>query len=110
VARGFFLLGERLQIDWLEAQLESLPAGTRWQRWAQQSTEDELFAVRRQLCEDVLAEAGEDPIDAAVEAFLEARAEVAERIQRFMRGLAMEGVSDLSQLTVALRQVRSLMG
>jgi glutamate dehydrogenase len=110
VARGFFLLGERLQIDWLEAQLESLPAGTRWQRWAQQSTEDELFAVRRQLCEDVLAEAGEGPIDAAVEAFLEARAEVAERIQRFMRGLAMEGVSDLSQLTVALRQVRSLMG
>ena len=30
------------------------------------------------------------------------------RVQRFMRRLAMEGVTDLSQLTVALRQLRSL--
>ena len=44
VARGFFLLGERLEIDWLESQLEAAPAGTRWQRWALQSMEDDLFA------------------------------------------------------------------
>ena len=55
VARGFFLLGERLEIDWLENQLEALPAGTRWQRWAQQSMEDDLFAVRRELCEEAIA-------------------------------------------------------
>jgi hypothetical protein len=29
-------------------------------------------------------------------------------VQRFMRSLVMEGVTDLSQLTVALRQLRSL--
>ena len=110
VARAFFLLGERLEIDWLEGQLEALAAGTRWQRWAQQSTEDELFAIRRQLCEDVIAGAGGMPIDEAVEAFLARRAEAVERVQRFMRSLAMEGVSDLSQLTVALRQLRSLSG
>ena len=110
VARAFFLLGERLEIDWLEGQLEALAAGTRWQRWAQQSTEDELFAIRRQLCEDVIAGAGGMPIDEAVEAFLTRRAEAVERVQRFMRSLAMEGVSDLSQLTVALRQLRSLSG
>ena len=44
VARGFFLLGEALELDWLENQLEQLTPGTRWQRWAQQSTEDDLFA------------------------------------------------------------------
>ena len=53
VARGFFLLGERLQLDWLEQQLEAMPAGTRWQRWAQQSMEDDLFTLRRQLAETV---------------------------------------------------------
>ena len=58
IARGFFVLGERLDIDWLEQQLEKLPAATRWQRWAQQSMEDDLFALRRRLCERVLELAG----------------------------------------------------
>jgi hypothetical protein len=31
-------------------------------------------------------------------------------LHRFMRSLAMEGVTDLSQLTVALRQLRTLVG
>ena len=63
VARGFFLLGEKLQIDWLEQRLEELPADTRWQRWAQQSMEDDLFNLRRQVVERVLEHAGGHPID-----------------------------------------------
>jgi glutamate dehydrogenase len=110
VARGFFLLGERLEIDWLENQLEALPAGTRWQRWAQQSLEDDLFAVRRELAEEALASANGRPIDEAIDAFLETKPHALGRLQRFTRSLAMEGVSDLSQLTVALRQLRSLTG
>ena len=108
VARGFFLLGEALEIDWLEHQLEALAVGTRWQRWARQSCEDELFAIRRQLAEKVLEEAGGAPMDEAVTAFLTSRADPIARLLRFMRSLAAEGVSDLSQVTVALRQVRSL--
>jgi glutamate dehydrogenase len=108
VARGFFLLGEALEIDWLEQQLESITVGTRWQRWGRQSCEDELFAVRRLLTEKVLEEAGGAPIDQAVTVFLESRAESVERLNRFMKSLATEGVSDLAQVTVALRQIRSL--
>lgn len=110
VARGFFLLGEKLGIDWLEQQLEALNAGTRWRRWARQSTEDDLFALRRQLCERVLEQAGGTPIDEAVASYLQVREQQVARVERFMRGLSVEGVSDLSQLTVALRQVRSLLG
>ena len=110
VARGFFLLGERLEIDWLESQLETMSVGTRWQRWAQQSMEDDLFNLRRQLAEVALAECGPLPIDEAVEKFLESRAEPLGRLQRFMRGLAVDGMSDLAQLTVALRQIRALVG
>jgi glutamate dehydrogenase len=108
VARGFFLLGERLEIDWLERQLDELPAGTRWQRWAQQSMEDDLIAVRRQLCEVALAEADGAQVDEAVNRFLQRRSEPVARLQRFMRSLAVDGLSDLAQLTVAVRQVRSL--
>jgi glutamate dehydrogenase len=108
VARGFFLLGERLELDWLETQLEELPVSSRWQRWAQQSIEDELFAERRMLCESVLREADGAPIDEAVVAYMERHGEAASRLQRFIRGLVVEGVSDLAQLTVALRQIRAL--
>jgi glutamate dehydrogenase len=110
VARGFFLLGERLDIDWLEQQLEAMQAGTRWQRWAQQSMEDDLFNIRRQLAETALAECGPLPIDEAIEKFLESRADPYERLQRFMKGLAVDGVNDIAPLTVALRQIRALVG
>jgi glutamate dehydrogenase len=110
VARGFFLLGDRLDIDWLEQRLVEQPAKTRWQRWAIRSMEDDLFTIRRQLIETILEHAGGRPIDEAVEAFLEDRSAPYGRLQRFMRSLAMEGVTDLSQLTVALRQLRTLVG
>jgi glutamate dehydrogenase len=110
VARGFFLLGETLDIDWLETQLDALPAATRWQRWAQQSMEDDLFALRRLLCECVLETAGGAPIDEAVARYRTEHGQAFERVMRFVRGLKMEGVSDLAQLTVAMRQLRSLAG
>jgi glutamate dehydrogenase len=110
VARGFFLLGDRLDIDWLEQRLAEQPAKTRWQRWAIRSMEDDLFTIRRQIIETILEQAGGRPIDEAVEAFLEDRSAPYGRLRRFMRSLAMEGVTDLSQLTVALRQLRTLVG
>jgi hypothetical protein len=83
VARAFFMLGERVGLDWLEHRLESLPVGQHWQRWAAQSMEDDLFLVRRQLVEKVITEAPEIPVDEAVEAFFVRRAEAEERLQRF---------------------------
>jgi glutamate dehydrogenase len=110
VARGFYLLGEKLDLDWLEQQVETLPATTQWQRWALQSIEDELFAVRRHVAERVLEQAGGAPIDEAVERFLQLREEQVTRLERFQKALAADGVDDLAQLTVALRQVRALVG
>ena len=54
--------------------------------------------------------AGGAGIDEAIEGFFEDRAQTLERVLRFLRGLKMEGVSDLSQLTVAVRQLRSIAG
>ena len=65
VARAFFLLGERLDIDWLEQRLEEQPAKTRWQRWALHSMEDDLYTIRRQIIETVLEHSGGRPIPSA---------------------------------------------
>ena len=106
MARGFFLFGERLHLDWLENQLEAAPAATRWQRWARQSMEDDLFSLRRSLCERALELAGGAPIDEAIERyFSDGRRS---RASNGSWGLGIEGVTDLSQLTVALRQIRAL--
>ncbi len=110
VARGFYVVGERVGLDWLERQLESLPVGTHWQRWAAQSMEDDLFLVRRQLVEKLIAESSQTSVDEAMAGFFERRTEVEERLERFMKNLAVEGVTDLAQFTVALRQIRALLG
>jgi glutamate dehydrogenase len=110
VARVFFALGERFWIDWLEAELERLPTGSRWQRWALQAMEDDLLLLRRQLAERVLAEAGESTPEDAVDAYVGGRSEAYERLRRFMDSLEADGVHDLAPLTVAVRQIRALVG
>ena len=110
VARAFYVLGERVGLDWLERQLESLPVATHWLRWASQSMEDDLFLVRRQLVEKVIAESPHVTVDAAMGEYFERRVEAEERLQRFIHNLALEGVTDIAQFTVALRQIRALLG
>jgi glutamate dehydrogenase len=110
VARAFFVLGERVGLDRLEHELEALPIGTHWQRWAAQSIEDDLFQLRRQLVERVIAEASVGSVDESIEGYFARRVELEARSQRFLRELALEGVTDLAQFTVALRQIRTLLG
>jgi len=87
-----------------------MQVATKWQRWAVQSMEDDVFLVRRQLAERLIDEAAGLPVEEAVGAFLERRAERVARLERFMRTLKTESATDLAQLTVGLRQIRSLIG
>jgi glutamate dehydrogenase len=108
VARAFFLIGEAAYVDWLESRLGGVVTSNRWHRWALQAVEDDLLLVRGQMAERVLSESPGAPVEDAVAAFLEARAEAFSRLARFMRALAVEEVSDLAAVTVAVRQIRSL--
>jgi glutamate dehydrogenase len=108
-ARAFFVIGERVGLDWLEAQLESLPVGTQWQRWAARALEDDLYLVRRHLVEKVIVDSGGSDVDEAVDDFFALRAEAVARLEAFSRSLAVDGVTDLAQFTVALRQIRTLL-
>ena len=109
VARAFFLVGESVYVDWLEARLSAVSTTTRWHRWALQALEDDLRLLRRQVVEHVLAQGGGQlPVADALASYLEERSEVMTRLGRFMRGIALEEASDLAAMTVAVRQVRSL--
>jgi glutamate dehydrogenase len=106
VARAFFLIGEAVYVDWLESRLGGVVTSNRWHRWALQAVEDDLLLVRGQMAERVLSESPGAAVEDA--AFLDARAEAFSRLARFMRALAVEEVSDLAAVTVAVRQIRSL--
>jgi NAD-specific glutamate dehydrogenase len=66
--------------------------------------------LRRQLAERVLSEAGLRTPEDAVDAYLAGRTEAYERLRRFMDSLEADGVHDLAPLTVAVRQIRALVG
>jgi glutamate dehydrogenase len=110
VAHAFFLVGEAAYIDWLEARLSDVPATTRWHRWALQAVEDDLLTARRRLAERVIAQADDRSVDEAMTAFLAEHDDPTGRLARFMRGLALEEVSDIAAVTVAVRQIRALAG
>ncbi len=108
VGRAAFALGEGLRLEWLEHQIDALPAQTRLQRWAVHSVRDDILAARRVLTQRALAAAPDAPGPAAVPAFLEARAEEHRRLAGFMRALALENATDLAGLSLAVRHLRTL--
>jgi glutamate dehydrogenase len=108
VGMAFSLLEDRLQIGWIQEQLDELPANTRMQRWALQALRDDLWRARRELAERALGEAPGVPVADAIERFVEGRPEAIRRLDGFARTLAVEGSADLAGLTLAVRQLRAL--
>jgi glutamate dehydrogenase len=103
VASVFFAVGAELRLDWIEGELERVPAPTRTQRWALQAVREDSAQVRRELAGCVLAESSGD-----VEAFMTERGDALRRLNAFLRSLAREGEPDLAGLTLAVRQLRTI--
>ena len=105
---AFVLLEDRLQIAWIEQQLDALPVSTRMQRWALQALRDDLWRARRELACKALEDAPGAPVEDAVERFVEAHPDALQRLADLARAMAGEGGADLAGLTLAVRQLRAL--
>ncbi len=110
VAEVFFAVGAELRLDWMESELERVPATTRMQRWALQAVREDAAQVRRELAGSVLAETADDSATEAVESFLAERGDALRRLTSFLRALSREGEPDLAGLTLAVRQLRAIVG
>jgi glutamate dehydrogenase len=106
--RAFVLLEDRVQIAWIEEQLDALPVSTRMQRWALQALRDDLWRARRKLACKAFDDAPGAPVEEAVERFVEAHPEAMQRLADLARAMAGEGGADLAGLTLAVRQLRAL--
>ncbi len=109
VANAFFLAGERLHLDWLERRLLALPEASSWNRWAAKAMEDDLMALRRDVALRALSHTP-GLADRALEEYLAERGEAVERLRRLIEALKAQDDAGLAALTVALRQVRSVVG
>ncbi|MGI9647460.1 MAG: NAD-glutamate dehydrogenase [Acidimicrobiia bacterium] len=110
VADVFFLVGDTYRIDWLENRAEHLAAGSRWERWAIRTLENDLLQLRRDIAERVLASAEIQNGKALCEYFRSTRPDQHARLDQFIELLMHEGGGDLDSLTVATRQISAVIG
>ena len=109
-ARVFFLAGSAFEIDWLEDQVDNLPAATRWHRRAIRTIRDDLMLLRREMAERIISEAPAAEPQVALDNYLVARTSELGRLKRFMRTLAVDGVDDVAAVVVAIKRIRTLVG
>ena len=80
------------------------------QRWALLAVREDATQARRELAQTALDESpGRSPAE-AVERFLHTRDAATRRFAAFLRALSREGEPDLAGLTLAVRQLRALVG
>jgi len=108
VARAFFAVGERLDLERLEQQVLNLPGASSMHDWAQQALLDDVLEARRTISARALAEHGGDDADAAVDAYLEARSTERDRLTAVARALSSEAASDAATIALAIRHLRAL--
>jgi glutamate dehydrogenase len=107
VARVYFGVGERFALDRLRSASQGVAAETPWQKSALSSLVDDLFNYQSTIAARVMTEtngAGGDP----VESWLAKRPRVVERVDQTMHDFRAATTVDLAMLTVASRQLRTL--
>ncbi len=106
VARVYFGVGARFSLDRLRNATGNVAAETPWQKNALSAVVDDLFNYQSVLASRVISEANgaADP----VEAWLSNRPRVVERVDQTMHDFRAATTVDLAMLTVASRQLRTL--
>jgi glutamate dehydrogenase len=109
VAEVYFALGEYLKLDWLRGRILDLPRDDRWQNLARAALREDLHVVHSALAAEVLRTSaptgrGHEHVGGWV-ATIEA---AADRCLRMLGDIMNSGRFDLATLSVALREIRTL--
>ncbi|MFE7798937.1 NAD-glutamate dehydrogenase [Nocardia sp. NPDC057440] len=105
----YYALNEHLKIDWLLQAVSHLERGDRWHALARLALRDDMYGSLRSLTLDVLS--GGDPEETADEKIAYWESKNQSRLGRARAALSElfeSGTHDLATLSVAARQVRSM--
>ena len=107
VARLYFSVGEDLGFGWLRYQAEQLAASSYWEKLAAAAVIEEFYAHQRDVTQGILEAAG-GASEGAMETWSAPRRAAVERSRGLVAELEAAKAVDLSMLTVASRQLGSL--
>ena len=108
VADVYFLLDERLGIDWLRQRIVALQRGDRWQTLARSALRDDLYREHALLAVEVVAGASGSDAEAAGEHWMAENVDALDRCRDLIAGIRGLSSTDLAHLSVALRELRNL--
>lgn len=109
VAELYFALDAHIGVDWLLTSVSGLARGDRWHSLARLALRDDLYSSLRAITKEVLL--GGEPHESAAEKIAEWESTNASRLARARAALTEiveSGTEDLATLSVAARQVRSM--
>jgi glutamate dehydrogenase len=108
-AEVYYALSEHLDLDRMLSQVTNLERGDRWHALARQAVRDDLYRSMRMLTADVLSTTtpGQDAADKIAQWETENASRLA-RARTTLTEIAQSAAGDLAALSVAAREVRSM--
>ncbi len=109
VAPAYFRLADWLDLDWLRDRINALPRADRWQALARAALRDDLYREHAAVTAHVL-DSGPPGTDSRslVEGWAEHNRAAVERFSALLTDIKAASAVNLTTLTVALREMRSL--
>jgi glutamate dehydrogenase len=109
VGSMYFLLADRLQLDWLRDEIVRLPRDDRWHTMARATLRADLYDQHRALTADVVRTHAPD-VDSstAIDRWLDAHRPAVDRYAQTVADIVAGDTVDLAILSVALRELREL--
>ncbi|SDN51389.1 NAD-glutamate dehydrogenase [Allokutzneria albata] len=108
-AELYYALSEHLDVDRMLVSVSALERGNRWHALARLALRDDLYSTMRAITLDVLRTSDpDDSADAKIAKWEEANASRLGRMRAAMQEIKEAGRLDLPTLSVAARQVRSI--
>jgi glutamate dehydrogenase len=106
-----FRLGDELRLGWLRDQILALPRSGRWQALARDALRGDLSGWHSALTAEVMDSSGDRlPAEERITAWLEGNRRSLARYRALLADIEVAQTADLATLSVALREVRSLVG
>jgi glutamate dehydrogenase len=102
VATAYWEVFERLELMWLWEGIGALPRSDRWQTQARGALRDDLLIALAELTENVMETGG------SVDAWMAANGRTTERATSLLTEIRRAESFDITNLSVALRQLRNL--
>jgi glutamate dehydrogenase len=109
VAEVYFAVEDRLQLGRLRDLVNALPRDDRWHTLARAALRDDLYAAHSALTADVLSSTEPSkPAHERLSSWIEANAGSVQRAAQLLSDIVSAEQADLATLSVALRQIRSV--